>query len=221
MAMKYSEIKVQHIYYVNFDPVKDCEFDREHMAVVLKRNNDKKTFVVAPLTTSPNGLGNNKSLIGKISTLPDRLKNKDSYFVYDQVRTVNYRRFSPIYDNGKTIDCIMPEVVFDEILEICINEISINMTTQNLIKFHYDRYITIKANEIRNSAYQIKRIIKDFNIQKIEELESLSLKINTLWEECVISHLSEIDLNQGINEIINDCLNGTITEKLKFNEKIG
>ena len=39
--MRFSDIKVGYIYNVIFDPVRDCEFDGRHLAVVLKRNNDK------------------------------------------------------------------------------------------------------------------------------------------------------------------------------------
>ena len=46
--MRFSDIKVGYIYNVIFDPVRDCEFDGRHLAVVLKRNNDKATFIVMP-----------------------------------------------------------------------------------------------------------------------------------------------------------------------------
>ena len=35
--MRFSDIKVGYIYNVIFDPVRDCEFDGKHLAVVLKR----------------------------------------------------------------------------------------------------------------------------------------------------------------------------------------
>lgn len=53
--MKFSDIKVKHIYNVIFDPVRDCEFNGKHLALVLKQNNDKRTFIVMPLTSEPNG----------------------------------------------------------------------------------------------------------------------------------------------------------------------
>ena len=55
--MRFSDIKVGYIYNVIFDPVRDCEFDGKHLAVVLKRNNDKATFIVMPLTSAPKFLG--------------------------------------------------------------------------------------------------------------------------------------------------------------------
>lgn len=48
--MKFSDIQVGYIYNVIFDPVRNCEFNGKHLALVLKRNNDKQTFIVMPLT---------------------------------------------------------------------------------------------------------------------------------------------------------------------------
>ena len=35
--MRAGDIKAGHIYNVIFDPVRDCEFDGKHLAVVLKK----------------------------------------------------------------------------------------------------------------------------------------------------------------------------------------
>ena len=72
--MRFSDIKVGYIYNVIFDPVRDCEFDGKHLAVVLKRNNDKATFIVMPLTSAPNGVGVNKIKLGAMNSLPSSLK---------------------------------------------------------------------------------------------------------------------------------------------------
>ncbi|MDR1550194.1 MAG: type II toxin-antitoxin system PemK/MazF family toxin [Hungatella sp.] len=58
--MRFSDVKVQHIYSVDFDPVNICEFNRKYFAIVLTKNIDKKTVIVMPLTTSSNGEGENK-----------------------------------------------------------------------------------------------------------------------------------------------------------------
>ncbi|MFL0198761.1 type II toxin-antitoxin system PemK/MazF family toxin [Clostridium sp. WILCCON 0269] len=95
--MRFSDIKERYLYYVNFDPVKKCEFDGNHLTVVLKKNNDKKTAIVVPLTSKENGVGKNKLLIPTIEDLPERLKGDKSFAVYDQVRSMNFSRFQPIY----------------------------------------------------------------------------------------------------------------------------
>ena len=91
--MKFSNVKEKHIYNVIFDPVEPCEFDKKHLALVLKKNNDKKTCIVVPLTSEDNGDGVNKINIGYISTLPTSLKCNNTYAVINQVRTVNVSRF--------------------------------------------------------------------------------------------------------------------------------
>ena len=85
--MRTLKIRVGHIYYVDYEPVRSGEFNRLHLSVVLKRNNDKNTFIVMPLTSSANGDGANKVNIGKVSGLPPSLNQKISYAVFNQVRT--------------------------------------------------------------------------------------------------------------------------------------
>lgn len=81
----------RHIYNVDFDPVRDNEFNGLHLAVVLKKNNDKKSAVVMPLTSVPNGLGTNKFEIHPFN-LPPFFSANPSYAVYNQIRTLNANR---------------------------------------------------------------------------------------------------------------------------------
>lgn len=85
--MKYSDINIGSIYNVDFDPVRPCEFDKLHLALVLKKNNDKKTAIVLPLTSASNGNNVNKINLGKLDCLPSSLKTADTYAVYNQIRT--------------------------------------------------------------------------------------------------------------------------------------
>ena len=110
--MKYSDIKEKYVYYVDFNPVRACEFNNNHLAVVLKKNNDKKTAIVMPLTSRENGVGTNKMLLPTINDLPARLKGDDSYAVYDQVRSVNYNRFQPVFEN--TTGMVVVDVKLDD-----------------------------------------------------------------------------------------------------------
>ena len=70
--MRFSDVKERYLYYVDFDPVRYCEFNGNHLAVVLKKNNDKRTAIVMPLTSRENGVGTNKILIDNIEDLPER-----------------------------------------------------------------------------------------------------------------------------------------------------
>ena len=63
--MKAQEIKLKHIYYVDYEPTQKGEFGKKHLAVVLKKNHDKITFVTIPLTSKDNGVGINKISLGK------------------------------------------------------------------------------------------------------------------------------------------------------------
>jgi len=86
---------------VDYEPVKIPEFNGVHLSLVMKKNNDKQTFVVMPLTSSSNGKGINKVNIGKIAALPQELKKKDTYAVFNQVRTVNASRFIAVKCSSK------------------------------------------------------------------------------------------------------------------------
>lgn len=91
--MRFSDIKVGCVYNVIFEPVRNGEFGGKHLAVVLKKNNDKATFIVMPFTSAPNGVGLNKVKLGIMDGLPLSLKCNDTYAVYNQIRTVNADRF--------------------------------------------------------------------------------------------------------------------------------
>lgn len=106
--MKSHEIKIGHIYYVYFNPAKKGEFPDKHLAVVLKKNADKITFVTIPLTSKENGLGVNKMALGKLDCLPSNLRNDESYAVLDQIRTVSSERFAALMDDGKPYDAELP-----------------------------------------------------------------------------------------------------------------
>lgn len=71
-----------------------------NLALVLKKNKDNRTVIVVPLTKSSNGEGVNKINVGKIESLPNNLKNRDSFAVYNQVRTVNCDRFYALKDDA-------------------------------------------------------------------------------------------------------------------------
>ena len=107
--MKPKDIKVGNIYFVDFDPVKTGEFDRKHLAVVIKKNYDKITFVVIPMTSKERGAGINKVPLGIIECLPPNLRDKESYAVIDQLRTLHSSRFHELKNGDNAVDAIMPK----------------------------------------------------------------------------------------------------------------
>lgn len=118
-----SDIKVGCIYNVIFDPVRNCEFDGKHLAVVLKKNNDKSTFIVMPLTSASNGNGINKIHIGQIASLPASLKSNNTYAVFNQVRTVNASRFISLKEGNTVIEALFPQDKFHQLLVLAIKEL--------------------------------------------------------------------------------------------------
>ncbi len=125
--MRFSDIKVRHIYNVIFDPIRGCEFDGKHLALVLKRNNDNNTFIVMPLTSASNGDGINKIKLNTISSLPSSLRNNDTYAVYNQIRTVNASRFIKLKEGQNVIESKIDDETFNNLFKLGIKEIMFNL----------------------------------------------------------------------------------------------
>ncbi len=129
--MRAKEIKVGHIYYVKFDPVKKGEFGKDHLAVVLKKNNNKITFIVIPLTSKETGLEQNKIKLEIKNLLPPHLRSKDTYAVYDQVRTVTAERFSRLTENGVTYDTCVPDKYMDVLYQKVVENLLDGILDEN------------------------------------------------------------------------------------------
>jgi len=158
--VKASDIKIGHIYYVNFDPVLHGEFNGKHLSVVLKRNNDKYTFVVMPLTSSANGVGVNKINIGKIAALPASIKAKDTYAVYDQVRTVNANRFVTVKSGSSSIHVPLDSAIWLNLFELAMRDALYYVGQDDkiaLLKKAYDRECFIKAKDLAYSVIKLRK----------------------------------------------------------------
>lgn len=172
--MRASDIKVGYIYNVIFDPVRDCEFDGKHLAVVLKKNNDKSTFIVMPLTSASNGNGINKLHVGQVPSLPTSLRSNDTYAVFNQVRTVNASRFISLKEGGTIVEALFPQDKFHQLLVLAIKELvySIDQDSKiNLLKTAYEQECVEKAKDI---AYHVIALEKssDDTSEVILELEN-------------------------------------------------
>lgn len=155
--MRYSDIKVGCIYSIIFDPVRKCEFDRRHLGVVLKRNNDHNTFVVMPLTSAPNGEGVNKVKLGKLSCLPQSLKKRDSYAVYNQVRTLNADRFVSLKEQGNVFEAQLDGKTLQMLLTLAIQDISFNLFVKDKISMYRSLYINEMKNRVTDLNYKITK----------------------------------------------------------------
>ena len=202
--MKSADIKIGHVYYVDFEPVRGGEFNGKHLSVVLKRNNDKYTFVVMPLTSSANGDGVNKKNIGRVAGLPTNIKSKDTYAVYDQVRTVNASRFLAIKSGNSKIDVIMDNEAWFGLFELAIRDIVFNVEQNDkiaVLKSAYDRERFKKANNLAYNVIKLRNAISAVE----EEIAALKNEIReTLKDADYI--LDAKQKSDGIQEIFNEAL---------------
>lgn len=201
--MRFSKVKEKHIYNVMFDPVRQCEFNLTHPAVVLKKNNDSKTCVVMPLTTEPNGVGENKIDIGCISTLPSSLRGNNTYAVFNQVRTVNVNRFiafKEVIDGQNTpIDCSMDDFTFGILLQKALSDLTFAYTIDEKMDLYQKLYNEEKLNKCISIAYNIKRLDAEFeamNSQRILLNNELGQLLDNFDYE-----LSQTELENGIQQV--------------------
>lgn len=202
--MRFSDIKVKNIYLVDFDPVKQCEFNGRHLAVVLKRNNDNRTFIVMPLTSSDNGVGINKINIRKIKSLPKSFSGNTSYAVYNQIRTVNASRFIAL-NNGKCIiKCMLENNIFYGLQYSGINDLILNLNIDEKIKILKKAYESESINKAISLAYNVLKFNKD-NIYEKEKLLGIETEIKRIISKIPYS-LNPTHINNGIKEIFDEIL---------------
>lgn len=200
--MRFSDIKVGYIYNVIFDPVRACEFDGKHLAVVLKRNNDKATFIVMPLTSAPNGVGVNKIKLGVMNSLPSSLKSNDTYAVYNQVRTVNSDRFIALKEGSAVKECPMEKHVFHKLLFLGLREMIYSIPQDERIEILKSAYETELISKAKDIAYQIVKLRKE-EIPDKKQIDEFLVQINETIKGVTYS-LDKQFVKDGIDAIFNE-----------------
>ena len=200
--MRFSDIKVGYIYNVIFDPVRDCEFDGKHLAVVLKRNNDKATFIVMPLTSAPNGVGVNKIKLGAMNSLPSSLKTNDTYAVYNQIRTVNADRFIALKEGSAVKECPMEKYIFHKLLFLGLREMVYSIPQEERIEILKSVYEAELISKAKDMAYQIVKLRKEENPNK-EKLDELLVQISETIKGITYS-LDKQLVKDGIDTIFDE-----------------
>ena len=203
--MKYSDILVKHIYNVIFDDVRPCEFDGKHLALVLKRNNDKKTFIVMPFTSESNGVGVNKIKLDKITSLPSSLRNNDTYAVFNQIRTVNANRFISLKEGENVVQCKVEDDIFYKLLSLGIKELLFNLNQDEkiiLLKNISEDECVIKAKDL---AYDIIKLNKEIESSK-EKIASIRQEIKGILNNISYT-LEQKYIDDGIKDILDDAIN--------------
>ena len=205
VVLRFSDIKVGCIYNVIFDPVRDCEFDGKHLALVLKKNNDNNTFIVMPLTTAPSGSGINKVELGPIASLPTSLKGNRTYAVFNQIRTVNASRFIALKEGSCVIECPIDTGVFSDLLLLGIKELLHNVSQDDkiaILKKAYEGERVIKAKDL---AYTI-RGLKNQRVEIEEEISRLKYEIKETLQGISYS-LDKKYIDDGIQSIFDEAMN--------------
>lgn len=203
--MEFKNIKERQVYYVNFNPAKKGEFDNNHLAVVIKKNKDKKSAIVMPLTSKENGLGKNKILVD-IPSLPSRLKGDKSYAVYDQVRTVNSGRFQEVYEDlgkNKIVEVNVDDKTYEDIIKFATLEIECRLTSEEKINFYNEKINDIYMEKIIELAYLIKN--KGTNVNE-EEINELRNKIKDILYNIKEYKFTDKHKEDGIENIILEVL---------------
>lgn len=202
--MKYSDIKIKHIYNVIFDPVEKCEFNGKHLALVLKRNNDKKTFIVMPLTSEPNGDGVNKYKLGKIPSLPNSLKINDTYAVFNQIRTVNASRFISLKEGSTVIESSIDDSVFVHLLQLSINELVFHLDNEQKIQLFKQQLNSTYVNKAIDIAYNILKLQNDIHSSQ-EELILLNATLSETLQNISYT-LEQKHIDNGIQKVFENAL---------------
>lgn len=183
--MKFSDVKEKHIYNVVFDPVEQNEFNGKHLALVLKKNNDKKTVIVMPLTTSNNGDMINKKDIGILSCLPLSLQKRgNSFAVFNQIRTINVNRMMALKDDSGRIESKIEEELFLELLGMGIKDMIFCLSADEKIEFFYNLSKEASVKKITSLLYELLKLRKnkEQNQDKIIELEN-QIKKSILFKD--------------------------------------
>lgn len=205
--MRFSDIKIGYIYTIIFDPVRPCEFNGQHLGLVLKKNNDKNTFIVMPLTSADNGDGINKIKLGQITSLPSSLRTNCTYAVFNQLRTVNATRFIKLKEDSNPIECPIDKILFNQLLTLGIRELTISLPLDqrvSLLKTIYENECLQYALDI---AYRIKKNPQDTPI--------LTQELKGLLD--IISYkdikLQDKQITDGIDKIFETCYNSIKEER--------
>lgn len=217
--MRYSDIKVGHVYYIDLCPVRDFEFGGHHMGIVLRKGHDKKTVTIISLTSKESGLGENKLKLGTLDVLPDRLKfdrngNKVvSYLILDQVRTVAASRVAEIKD-GKNLDgtsnivqCSLDQSVFQKVVfSVSDFQMSNLRDLDVMISYHQNNYFNNCIKKIINLVYSIIRNPINSDDKKRELIYFYRIVESIDQNFSIFDYLNEVDKEKGIAEKLDSIL---------------
>lgn len=215
------DIKVKHVYYVNFNPVQNSEFKDNHLAVVLRRNKNNKnrgdeTFIVIPLTKKKTQ--DNAGLEIKINGLPQNISGNKSFAIGNKIRSVNYSRFTYIVDdNNLATDIKVDNKTFVDLINHGITHLEHTLTIDEKIDMHKAKLDMLSKYYVRDLAFQIIKAKKEKREYESIEKNIMDIIINKNLDLLDIDNydLSEKDIKDGVKSIIEN-----IQKKLHISQSI-
>lgn len=205
--MKFSDIKPRHIYSVWFNPVQKSEFDGSHLALVLKKNSDKRTCVVMPLTSQSNGVGATKTLVGTIPTLPPNLSVNPTYAVYNQVRTLNHNRFNTLKDDtGNVQEAKIDDNIFYELLDYAMKDMSYDLSLDEKLELSKKRYEKSCVSKVIDLAYTVLGLKKS-STDTSGDVERLKTEIKGIMINVGKPYVMEQQhIDNGIDKLLDEIM---------------
>ena len=173
--MQHSKLKVGHIYYVDFEPHRTCEFNGRHLALVLRKNNDNHTAIVLPLTSSSTGLGQGKIELGVLSCLPMNLQAQKTYAAVNSIRTVNCTRFYSVRDGGNNVEPQLDNANMKISFSSIIKDMMYNTDNSLKIEVLKDLFILSSVKAANDFAYDLLHKQKTMSNKK--DITNIEIKI--------------------------------------------
>jgi len=160
-----------------------------HLAVVLKKNVDRNTVIVMPLTSSNKGDGTNKVNIGIIPSLPPHLATHDSYAVYDQIRTVSVSRLRFLYNQTthNIVKSHIPSDIFLDLYRLSIGEILRGLSIDDQMAVFRDAYVYTAQIKLQDLFYAVQ----DEEQEVQEKSREISVNIIESFKEDIMDGLPE------------------------------
>lgn len=207
------EIKVKHVYYVDFNRVRESEFKDNHLAVVLRKNKNNKnkgdeTFIVIPLTKQETR--DNSGLEIKIDGLPTKIKGNKSFAIGNKIRSVNYSRFTYIVDDNSQLakDIKVDDETFRTLIEHGVTHLEHALTIEEKIDLHKAKLDIFTKAHIRDLAFKIKKAKKEN--EEYESIENNIMDIiidkNSDLLDIDKYNLSQEDIKSEIKDIIENVI---------------
>lgn len=214
--LRFSDIKVGHIYYADLNPVKQYEFGDNHLCIVLEKCLDKRSVVIISLTSKSSGVGGNKEKLGVVQELPKRLTEKkgnpvNTYIVFDQVRTVVCNRLQYIYDgkdengNNKLVEVPVGAAIYKNIISQLADLKVKNLSVEEQARYHKNKLFDLTLDMLLENIFSVIKgnlVINDVH-QKINEAYTLLSNIKPGFS--INMHVKEPHKNE-VQQVLDEVL---------------